>query len=605
MKKQGFTLVELLAVVVIIGITSILMVPKILERFENKKIEISEEAKKILYIAADQYMKLNSNASNTCITIGDLIESGQLVEPVLDIKTNTSIPNTVGISIEFYNEQYNYKINEEGCEFNITYELTNATPNTEINKIKKNEKKEIVFTSKQGYSLPNNIDVTGADYIWDKNTGKLLIENVFDNVKVSITSVTAPFDSEKPTLTVSTNRTLCSSLTQVIIKAKDNGASGLSGSNKYMYYLSTSNKELVNGSWNEYKSNEPFSFSTDKDKYTPGTYYLWVYPIIDNYGNVNDNYQIDVPYVIETLTLEYEICYNFTGNYQNFIVPHNGNYEFHAWGSQGAGGYAGLGGYTKGNINLAKQEQFYIYVGGTNGYNGGGNGCKTDYTGGGSTDIRYFGIEPSESDLLWNSTLGLNSRIMVAAGGGGNEHSTVGAVGHGGGLTGITGVPGPDSSHSSYTSTGGTQTSGGVVTNYGSSYSVGTNGSFGQGGTGGCDSNCSEVYCGGSYGGGGGYYGGAGGSRLTKGRWSGGGGSSYISGHNGCVAVTSSSSSTPKSGCVNGTTDITCSYHYSNKIFTNTQIINGNQYMLLTTSATNVGIGNRGNGFVRIKHIID
>ena len=61
--KKGFTLVELLAVMVIIGMVSILMLPKILERFENKKIEISNEAKELLYVAADQYMKINSLSS--------------------------------------------------------------------------------------------------------------------------------------------------------------------------------------------------------------------------------------------------------------------------------------------------------------------------------------------------------------------------------------------------------------------------------------------------------------------------------------------------------------------------------------------------------------
>ena len=115
MKNKGFTLVELLAVVVIIGAVSILMLPKILERFENKKIEVSEQAKKLIYAAADQYIKLNPNSSKSCITIGELIDAGQLIEPVLDIQTNTSIPNTAGIKITFYNEQYNYEFSENGC----------------------------------------------------------------------------------------------------------------------------------------------------------------------------------------------------------------------------------------------------------------------------------------------------------------------------------------------------------------------------------------------------------------------------------------------------------------------------------------------------------
>lgn len=55
-------------------------------------------------------------------------------------------------------------------------------------------------------------------------------------------------------------------------------------------------------------------------------------------------------------------------------------------------------------------------------------------------------------------------------------------------------------------------------------------------------------------------------------------GSSYISGHTGCVAITSQVDQTPKSGCTTGTTDNSCSIHYSSKIFTNTLMIDGAVY---------------------------
>ena len=95
----------------------------------------------------------------------------------------------------------------------------------------------------------------------------------------------------------------------------------------------------------------------------------------------------------------------------------------------------------------------------------------------------------------------------------------------------------------------------------------------------------------------------------------GGGGSSYISGHTGCVAITSATDATPKSGCTQGTTDNSCSIHYSKKKFTNTLIIDGGGYTWTndekSKARTNLmpmpsggtyasGIGHIGNGSAKI-----
>ncbi len=72
-----------------------------------------------------------------------------------------------------------------------------------------------------------------------------------------------------------------------------------------------------------------------------------------------------------------------------------------------------------------------------------------------------------------------------------------------------------------------------------------------------------------------------------------GGGSSFISGHTGCVAILSQNSTTPRSDskgatCKDGTTDITCSYHYSNIIFKNTIMIDGEGYSWTTVKGKNI-----------------
>jgi len=118
-------------------------------------------------------------------------------------------------------------------------------------------------------------------------------------------------------------------------------------------------------------------------------------------------------------------------------------------------------------------------------------------------------------------------------------------------------------------------------------------------------------------GGGGGYYGGGGtisadwngsGSRYGVGGAT--GGSSYISGHAGCVAITSATDRTPKG--VEGTDNIDISIHYSNYKFTDTVMIDGDRYIwthqrgeqqevVPSPNGEENYLGNQGNGIAKIK----
>ena len=257
---------------------------------------------------------------------------------------------------------------------------------------------------------------------------------------------------------------------------------------------------------------------------------------------------------------------------QEFKVQIPGKYKIELWGA--AGDSNAYGGYTSGTINLTINQSIFFYVGYKNNshttsmYNN-GTGNQGGYAGGGSTDMRLVNGD-------WNNITSLRSRIMVAAGGGSGTNP-----GAAGGLNGYNGNG----------TAGGTQTTYGGVQS--SSYTVS---SFGVA-NGGCT-------------GGNGYYPG-GGATCASGA---GGGSSFISGHAGCVAVTSESSTSPKSGCANGTTDIECSKHYSGMYFTDTKMIDGKGYEWTTEKqSTSTGMptfdgtstmtGNTGNGYVKLTYI--
>lgn len=308
-------------------------------------------------------------------------------------------------------------------------------------------------------------------------------------------------------------------------------------------------------------------------------------------------------------TVDYEVdfidaawLFEYSGSGKQWDVPTSGTYSFECWGASGGGSRwggdfcannASFGGYTYGEISLAKDETFYVYVGqkGTDavvgknsagGWNGGGSGTwdnnddESAGGGGGATDIRTVSGN-------WNNFDGLMSRIMVAGGGGGRNYvCELAGYGHGGGLEGGYGY----GVNETYTTRPypGKQNSG--LTYFGKGENgVGVGGSDGQAG------------------GGGGYYGGQGGNDSRDGgkSYSGGGGSSFVSGLSGCIAIDASSTSSSLVLKSN-------SEHYSGYVFENPSTISGN-----TSEAANQPVsgvhsstkqtGQNGNGYARITHI--
>lgn len=306
--------------------------------------------------------------------------------------------------------------------------------------------------------------------------------------------------------------------------------------------------------------------------------------------------------------------YDYTGDAQEFTVPVSGTYKVELWGASGSVKQSwgtdgvsfilensnGLGGYTSGLINFVKNKKLNIYVGGSTGYNGGGKG---EADGGGATDIRTI------EDNLY-------SRIMVAGGGGGGmyyKNAIAIQIGSGGGLFGYDALATieKDGNYAqkdgNFSGHGGTQYSGGKVGEIGyDSYNETMDGSFGYGGQFfHLDSNSYR-----SSGGGGGWYGGGHG-RHPGATWpGGGGGSSYISGHQGCLAVSSNSSTSLKNGCTKDSNSLECSISYTGYYFTDTVMIDGEGYRwtdkkekytgMPSHSDNSIIIGNTGNGYARI-----
>lgn len=215
--------------------------------------------------------------------------------------------------------------------------------------------------------------------------------------------------------------------------------------------------------------------------------------------------------------------YEYTGGQQTFTPGYYGvgskKLVLEVWGAKGFGDLAGKGGYSKGANYSIKSNKLYVYVGGSNTYNGGGTSCCLEITkAGGASDIR-----DTTGELTCNTNT--DPRIVVAGGGGGISKRG-GAGGVGGGANQNGGHSGNNCACGAGCGDGGTLTTGGTSINCTFNGSGGICGKGAEAGLGfgGNSGGYAGAGGGGWYGGGAGGCGGEGCGGCISG---GGGGSGY------------------------------------------------------------------------------
>ena len=168
-----------------------------------------------------------------------------------------------------------------------------------------------------------------------------------------------------------------------------------------------------------------------------GTYYVWVKDVAGKIGKAVFTISQSAFCAYPTNTI-WE--YNYTGGIQTFAVPCNGTYKLETFGAQGGSGSEGSGGnggYSSGTKKLNKNTNIYIAVGGkgansgdyntvsAGGYNGGGNGYASGWsgdwrtTGGGGGGATH--IATTNRGVLSNYSANISELLLVAGGGGGSH----------------------------------------------------------------------------------------------------------------------------------------------------------------------------------------
>ncbi len=114
--KKGFTLVELLAVIIILGLLTIIAIPSIIGILNNEKENISDSMKNIIINASSLYIEDNSgvypkvNNNVYCIKLESLVNDNRLSKPLKDPVTNKGIDLNKYVKVSIINDLYNYDI---------------------------------------------------------------------------------------------------------------------------------------------------------------------------------------------------------------------------------------------------------------------------------------------------------------------------------------------------------------------------------------------------------------------------------------------------------------------------------------------------------------
>ncbi len=111
--KKGFTLVELLATITILGIIALLLVPTVTGVISNFRNDSSENQKKSIVAAAklwgsDHRLELPTTEGETmCVSVAEL-KNGYLEDDIVDPDTKEAISDHVGVEIKRVGKSYEY-----------------------------------------------------------------------------------------------------------------------------------------------------------------------------------------------------------------------------------------------------------------------------------------------------------------------------------------------------------------------------------------------------------------------------------------------------------------------------------------------------------------
>ena len=438
MKKNAFTLIELIAVIVILSIVLTLSVPSLIGALKNNKEKSLEKINELIILAAKDYVV------DYGLEIPRKITQNELCKNYLDCPIINPVTKEEMVFSVIVDENKNYTIDKnELIELKVVLnggklskDISGGyTPNTEIIL-------ETPTRERHGFAG------------WEIVSGDAVIEGSVLKLGTKNSTLVANWVGTPVKLNVDL----------------DGGTSSINYNSEY------------------YTRNTLDLGTPTKENYLFLGWKILSGDAVLSGNKITFGYE-DVSVKATWIRSVNEFAYS--GSEQTFTAPLSGYYKLEAWGAQGGsvsggtnggtvtGVIGGYGGYSKGVVYLNVGDKIYINVGDkgksnciastgqtlvtcAGGYNGGGQAKTSDTygyagSGGGATHIATI------PGLL--STLGSKRQsILIVAGGGGGayyyNYNSAGSKGYGGSGGGANGTSGYRNTVGLYESTPGMQSSG-------------------------------------------------------------------------------------------------------------------------------------------------
>lgn len=134
MNKKGFTLAELIGVIVLIGLLIALAFPPMLKQIQNTKSSLNSATEKLIISGASDYIASNKNnyeivsGAVYCITLDTLVKNNFIPNNLKDVENNPLSLETF-VKVEIENKAYKYSVSDT-CKATVYKEdiLNGADP---------------------------------------------------------------------------------------------------------------------------------------------------------------------------------------------------------------------------------------------------------------------------------------------------------------------------------------------------------------------------------------------------------------------------------------------------------------------------------------------
>ena len=122
MKQKGFTLMELLGVIVILAMLMILVFPSVINFIKKSSNKTDQLTLELIYSAADTYISRHKNefqeknGNKYIVPLKELVDDGLLISPIKLSNGNDDLTNIKSVQVS-YNNGFNYELkNNDDCE---------------------------------------------------------------------------------------------------------------------------------------------------------------------------------------------------------------------------------------------------------------------------------------------------------------------------------------------------------------------------------------------------------------------------------------------------------------------------------------------------------